>query len=313
MITEILSSQELEKAAAFLRRGEIVAFPTETVYGLGACVFQPAAIGKIFQVKKRPADNPLIVHIADWEQLELVAREVPEEFYRLAEVFCPGPLTLVLRTSPLLPPAACSRLQTVAVRMPAHPIARSLIQLVGEPLVAPSANLSGKPSSTTLAHVLEDFNGKIAAVIEGGATQFGIESTVVSLVDPTRPLLLRLGVIGQAQLEQALGRPFFLAEKAGALISPGMKYRHYAPEAKVLLFTEWEKLRAHLEGGRRQMILMHEPVEGEHSFPLRRHELYAALRLADRRGYEEVLVFCDGETLADVALMDRLTKSSRVH
>ena len=207
--TERLSPDQLQRAADLLKAGHLVAFPTETVYGLGAPIFSPEAIQSIFKVKGRPADNPLIAHVSSVEQVSRIALEIPEAFYRLAEVFFPGPLTVVLKRRPDVPSIVSAGLETIAVRMPSHPIALKLISLVDEPLVAPSANLSGMPSSTQAEHVLDDFDGKIAAVVDGGKTEIGIESTVINLLGET-PILLRPGSISKEALEKVLGYPIFL-------------------------------------------------------------------------------------------------------
>ncbi len=297
MTTKILNSEDLEEAASFIKEGELVAFPTETVYGLGASVFDPAAIRKIFQVKGRPSDNPLIAHIADLEDLARIAIDIPPEFFRLSAAFFPGPLTIVLRRHPDVPSIVSAGLDTIAIRQPAHPIARALIRCVGAPLVAPSANLSGKPSSTSAQHVLDDFSGKIAAVIDGGVTHIGIESTVISLIQ--EPTLLRLGQISQEEIEAVLGKKLAVPAAHAPATSPGMKYRHYAPEAKVLLFSSLEALESYKSPEKRQWIIMAPTTQN----------LYAELRRADFEGCQEVLVYLDAST--SPALKDRLIRSSQ--
>ncbi len=211
-ITKRITEAECLEAALWLKDGHIVAFPTETVYGLGACAFNDQAIKRIFTAKNRPQDNPLIVHITDDAQLKRVTMSIPKSFYRLRDLFWPGPLTCILQGHPDLPRCVSAGLNTVAVRMPAHPTAQKLINLVGEPLVAPSANLSGKPSATTADHVLEDFSGKIPFIIDGGQCSLGIESTVISLIED-KPYLLRPGSITIQALEHALGRQVHLPHK----------------------------------------------------------------------------------------------------
>lgn len=316
----ILTSSSVKEAALLLRRGELVAFPTETVYGLGAPIFNPLAIQKIFQVKGRPSDNPLIAHIGALSQVEEIAIDIPPEFYQLSEIFFPGPLTLILRRKEAVPALVSAGLDTIAFRMPNHPLALSLIQEVGEPLVAPSANLSGKPSATRAEHVLEDFKGKISAVLDGGATTFGIESTVISLYDPSRPLLLRPGQIIREELERVLGRPVAICSKKGEerVISPGMRYRHYAPNAFLKLFTRWEELEEYAENRPqiKRLLLVSSPIprncqRWEH-LPLSAKELYSAFRYADREGYEEILLLCNEEILSNVALMNRLQRAMEI-
>ncbi len=300
MRTEILEPDRegIERAAALMRAGELVAFPTETVWGIGAHVFDDKAVRKIFAVKGRPADNPLIIHISDLDQVERVAEEIPESFYRLAAQFFPGPLALILRKGKEVPESVTGGQMTVAVRMPLHPIARDLIARVG-PIAAPSANLSGRPSSTEMAHVLQDFQGKIAAVLKGGSSEIGIESTVLSLAHG-EPLLLRPGAISHEALETALGSRVQLAEAESRPLSPGMKYRHYAPSARVRLFETEEALdRSLRESGLCKRVIK----------PSAR-SLYASFRQADLEGVEEILILADARLKSDRALYNRVLKAS---
>ena len=309
----VLTPEQLDQAAQLLKDDEIVAFPTETVYGLGARVFSPAAIQKIFTAKNRPADNPLIVHISSLDQLDLIADEIPAQFYQLAEAFFPGPLTIILKRHQRVSALVSAGLDTIAVRMPKHPLAKALIDRVGEPIAAPSANLSGKPSATLPLHVLEDFEGKIAAVVDGGSTEIGIESSVISLVSGDRPQLMRPGIITKQQIEQVLSMEIdiYQPSKKGQIPSPGMKYRHYAPRAPILLFKSLDELQAHLATAapKKRMVLASTEVgiPGDVSvYPLSMHTLYALLRLSDREGYEEILVQCDTKVMSNSALMNRL-------
>ncbi|MEG2698717.1 MAG: L-threonylcarbamoyladenylate synthase, partial [Ruthenibacterium sp.] len=243
MQTELLGSTEpaIAQAAALLRAGEVVAIPTETVYGLAASALTDAAVRKIFAAKGRPQDNPLISHISSMEMLPMIVREVPEAAKKLAAAFWPGPLTIILPRSKTVADAVCAGLDTAAVRMPSHPVARAIIERSGLPLAAPSANLSGSPSPTTARDVLADMDGKIPLIIDGGSCEVGVESTVISLAGKS-PVLLRPGYLTREQLEAALGVPVALShaivnplaegEKAA---SPGMKYKHYAPKANVIL------------------------------------------------------------------------------
>jgi L-threonylcarbamoyladenylate synthase len=312
MQTEIISSSDLEKAAQLLKAGELVAFPTETVYGLGAHAFQPKAIQKVFEAKGRPSDNPLIIHLSDISQIETVARDIPEELHSLAKAFWPGPLTVILKRHPSVPLIACAGLESVAVRIPNHAIAKELIVKVGAPLVAPSANLSGKPSATSARHVLEDFQGKIAGVIDGGEATIGIESTVVSLLEPASPLLLRPGSITKEDLERVMQRVVVIAGiNQDKPISPGMKYRHYAPDAPIRLFRKWEELEQYLQQSltKKRMLLSSKGDSSDH-FSLSSRSLYALLRHADAEGYQEILVFCDEIIQNNIALMNRLKKAA---
>ncbi len=301
MQTEILSSSDLSRAAELLKRGEIVAFPTETVYGLGASIFNPEAIKKIFYAKGRPSDNPLIAHISSLGELEKIVSHVSGEASLLMEAFFPGALTLIFPRKESVPAIVSGGLPTLAVRMPDHPVARELIQRVGEPLVAPSANLSGRPSSTRLEHVLYDLSGKIAAVVDGGDSYFGVESTVLTL-DPY-PLILRPGSITPAQIEEVLNKKVEISTSVqGAPLSPGMKYRHYAPKAPLKLFFSQEELSQYLSVDASKRLVL------TRSFSSR--ELYSLLRLTDEQEYAEICLLCDAEMQQDLALMNRLRRAA---
>lgn len=225
---------KVEDYAKLIREGQIVAFPTETVYGLGADVWNEAAIAEVFKRKGRPSDNPLIVHISDIESLEDLASEIPDIAYRLAKAFWPGPLTLVLNKQDQVPDIVTAGLGTVAIRMPDHPMALKLIANSG-PLVAPSANLSGKPSPTAADHVKEDF-GDAIAILEGGPTRVGIESTVLDL-SGEKPIILRPGAIGPEEIEKQTGIKVDYSsintDGGPSPKSPGLKYAHYKPNARV--------------------------------------------------------------------------------
>lgn len=232
----------IAQAANILRNGGLVAFPTETVYGLGANALDAQAVAQIFRAKGRPGDNPLIVHIASLDQMFLVAGELPPKAQNLIRLFWPGPLTLVLPRNPELPAEVTAGLGTVAVRMPAHPVALALIHAAGVPIAAPSANRSGAPSPTTAGHVLTDLEGRIHGVLDGGPACIGLESTVLDLVaDP--PLILRPGGVTVEQLEEALQGPvvyepaFLKSDQDYIPRSPGMKYTHYAPKGEVFLVS----------------------------------------------------------------------------
>jgi len=236
IITERLGTDasSLQRAAELLRAGQLVAFPTETVYGLGANALDPGAVQAIFSAKGRPLDNPLIVHIAGRDQLEQVVADFPAVARQLAQRFWPGPLTLVLPRHPRLPPGVSAGLDTVALRMPDHPVASAIIKLAGVPVAAPSANLAGRPSPTTAAHVLADLEGRIAAVVDGGSSDIGVESTVLD-VTVTPPLILRPGGVTVEQLREAVGTVHACRGHIERPRSPGQKYRHYAPRARVVL------------------------------------------------------------------------------
>lgn len=227
----------LMPAALALREGRLVAFPTETVYGLGADALNPAAVASIFTVKGRPGDNPLIVHIARLEDLPPLVSSIPPLAQKLFQAFAPGPLTLVLPKSAAVPDLVTAGLDTVAIRIPAHPVARRLIELAGVPVAAPSANRSGRPSPTQSWHVENDLDGLIPYIVDAGSCEFGLESTVIDATGD-EPLILRPGAITEAQIRSVTGA---VAGSSGpadpeqAPRSPGMKYRHYAPQARVLI------------------------------------------------------------------------------
>jgi L-threonylcarbamoyladenylate synthase len=315
MKTSVLIPSEVSTAAALLKEGHPVAFPTETVYGLGAPIFQPKAIEKIFSLKGRPNDNPLIVHISDLSQVFQIARDIPDDFRLIADHFFPGPLTVVLLKHPAVPMTISAGLDTIAFRMPSHPVARELIHLVGEPLAAPSANLSGRPSSTRVEHVLQDFEGRISAVLDGGDCGVGLESTVISLLDPKHPVLLRPGAVTQTHLEEILGRHVGLPARNAPIASPGMKYRHYAPKASVKLFTCLNELDSHCRTQSCKRMLLTACALPELNgiadfFLLCPANLYAQLRFADQAEYQEIVIFCDEDMLSNAALMNRLTHAA---
>lgn len=235
-----IDQEKLQQGANILKRGGTVAFPTETVYGLGANALDQEAVAKIFRAKGRPSDNPLIVHIADFDDIHPLVREIPAAAKKLADQFWPGPLTMIFPKSEHVPEAITAGLDTVAIRMPAHGIARALIRLSGVPVAAPSANLSGKPSPTKAAHVIEDLMGKVDMIISGGECMVGLESTVLDISGEV-PAILRPGKITLEDLKQVLGAVILdpaLEEKMDMGIvpkSPGMKYTHYAPKAEMMI------------------------------------------------------------------------------
>ncbi|GAA4720645.1 L-threonylcarbamoyladenylate synthase [Brevibacillus fulvus] len=231
-VERLESCAQIVDGAKLLREGEIVAFPTETVYGLGANALSDQAVAKIYQAKGRPSDNPLIVHIADLTQLKQVVREVSERANRLIEAFWPGPLTLIMPKSAQVADLVTAGLDTVGVRMPDHPVALALIKQANVPVAAPSANRSGKPSPTTAEHVRTDLNGRIPYLIDGGTAGIGVESTVLDVtVEP--PLILRPGGITAEQIAAVIGEvrldPALQADAGETPRAPGMKYTHYAP------------------------------------------------------------------------------------
>ena len=234
-------SEVMEKAGEILKSGGLVAFPTETVYGLGGDALNPEASAKIYAAKGRPSDNPLIVHIADMEALKVLASEVPEKAKLLADRFWPGPLTMIMPKSDAVPYATTGGLDTVAIRMPSHPTAYELIRSSGVYIAAPSANTSGRPSPTTAQHVYEDLNGRIDMIIDSGKVDIGLESTIVDLTGEI-PTILRPGYITRAMLEEVVGPvtidKAILAEHEDPNLrpkAPGMKYKHYAPKGDLVI------------------------------------------------------------------------------
>ncbi|MFC4410678.1 L-threonylcarbamoyladenylate synthase [Chungangia koreensis] len=239
---EVNEERSYEIAADYLNNGEVVAFPTETVYGLGAVATNQGAVTKIFEAKGRPSDNPLIVHIGSKEEVEKYAVEVPAHAKVLMEHFWPGPLTLIMKVKPgVLAENVTAGLDTVGIRMPDHPVALKLLQTVKQPVAAPSANRSGKPSPTEAEHVYHDLEGKIPLILNGGATGIGVESTVLDVTTAT-PVILRPGGVTKEMLEEIIGPvedsiPFGVGEKE-APRAPGMKYQHYAPDSPVYLIEQ---------------------------------------------------------------------------
>lgn len=235
-----INEAQMQEAGDLIAAGELVAFPTETVYGLGADAMRPEASQKIYAAKGRPSDNPLIVHIAEESDLERVAKVVPEQAKKLAKAFWPGPLTMVVWKKDEVPYATTGGLNTVAVRMPNHPVALELIRKSGKMIAAPSANTSGRPSPTEASHVMEDLEGKIAMVLDGGPVGIGIESTIIDLTEDI-PMVLRPGYITPEMLSEVLGEKVIIdpgildADDTTKPKAPGMKYKHYAPKADMVI------------------------------------------------------------------------------
>ena len=317
-------------AAEIIRNGGLVAIPTETVYGLGANGLDEDAVAKIFQVKGRPQDNPLILHICGAEQIALFCHDVPDVAYTLAEKFWPGPLTMVLPARDLVPRRTTAGLATVAVRCPENDVTREIIRLAGVPVAAPSANLSGKPSTTTAAHVLHDHDGKIEAVVDGGPSRVGLESTIVDLTGD-RPRLLRPGGVTPEQLVEVLGD--LVVDKAvtaqidkdAVVKAPGMKYRHYAPDCDVIIVSgSREKaaayIHAHFAAGDRVLCFEEEMPLYADCNPLAYGReaavetlsagLFAALRELDEIGAARVSARCPVGGGVAYAVQNRLKKAA---
>jgi L-threonylcarbamoyladenylate synthase len=299
----------IRAAARLIREGWPVAFPTETVYGLGCDALSAAAIRRVFAAKGRPADNPLIVHLARAQDLERVAREVPGIARELARRFWPGALTLVLRGAPGLPAELTGGLDTIAVRVPDHPVAQALIQAAERPLAAPSANLSGGPSPTTAAHVLHDLDGRIPLILDGGETDIGIESTVLDVTGP-EGVILRPGGISHERLEACVGRVAVRASAELARRSPGARYRHYQPRAEVVLVPPGQAPEPILERCRRDHRTAGAIRPGGRSVAEYARRLFAELRALDARGIDVIVVEGVEESGLGAAVMDRLRRAA---
>ncbi len=328
MKTVMLTAEQTDEAAAIIRNGGLVAVPTETVYGLAADALNGKAVAKIFQAKGRPMDNPLIVHIAELSQIDMLVSEFPEKARILAEKFWGGPLTVILPKSDQVPVEVSGGLDTVAVRMPSNPIAREVI-LKSSPLAAPSANLSGSPSPTNAKHVFDDMNGRIDAIIDGGESDVGVESTVISLaVNP--PRLLRPGGITVEQLREAIGEvviddavinPLRSGEKAA---SPGMKYKHYSPKANVILLKGNGDLflrYVNSHSGENTAVLSYEEENGKilcecinigrsDDYKTQARRLFTSLRKADEGGFQTVYAHCPEKQGVGLALYNRMIRAA---
>lgn len=313
-----LSPSELQHYVDLLKGGEVVAFPTETVYGLGADAWNPGAIRKVFETKGRPADNPLIVHVASKEMAGEFAAEIPPEAERLMDAFWPGPLTLIFRKKPEVLDFITAGLDTVAVRMPDHPLALRLIEAAG-PLVAPSANTSGRPSPTQARHVREDF-GPGFPVIDGGACRIGLESTVLSVSEEPFEIF-RPGYVSRQALEEVLGSPVRehqLSPGEEQPRSPGMKYSHYSPEAQVRWMEHDEKpkrndtlyllISSNMKASQSAYLIRYES-----DYARLARELYDRFRQADREGLKAVAIedFRAVKTDSELtsALLNRIEKA----
>ncbi|MGQ9548315.1 MAG: L-threonylcarbamoyladenylate synthase [Roseiflexus sp.] len=328
--------QIIAEAAAVIRAGGLVAFPTETVYGLGASALDEHAVERIFRAKERPATDPIIAHIADLHQLDLLAQDIPPACEPLARRFWPGPLTLVLPRRPVVPANLCAGRPTVAVRTPAHPVALALIDASGVPIAAPSANRFSRPSPTTAAHVLDDLSGHIDLVLDGGSTHIGVESSVVDLtVDP--PVLLRPGGVTIAALREVLPEltfaPSYLAADGESPPAPGMLLRHYAPNATLTMvagdhIAAMIRIRAEAQtainaGLRVGVLAFDEDVPALEDLPVRivrlgpaanpeavAQRLFAALRAVEQTGIDLILVRDPGQEGLSLAIRDRLVRAA---
>lgn len=335
MKTQLLRPDEIGRAAEIICSGGLVGIPTETVYGLGANGLDPEAVSHIFLAKGRPQDNPLILHIPEDSWLEHYCLDIPEEAWRLARRFWPGPLTMILRRRPLVPDVVTAGLDTVGMRCPAHGLCRAVIEAAGVPIAAPSGNISGKPSPTTVRHMLDDMDGKINAILDGGDCQVGVESTIVDLTC-TPPRLLRPGgvpledlrlILEEIDLDPSITRPLAEGERPRA---PGMKYRHYAPKAPVTV-VRGDPVRSaqyildhvgdsYWEG----VICFNEFAHWFEDHPVERlggsmdrfehaRRLFCALRAMDEDGVKHIWAQCPDTEGMGLAVVNRLSKAAGFH
>ena len=335
MRTNLLKVNEFETAARIIQVGGLVGIPTETVYGLGANGLDPEAVARIFKAKGRPQDNPLILHIPDAAWLERYCQDIPESAWRLARRFWPGPLTMILRRKPVVPDVVTAGLDTVGMRCPAHSVCRAVIQAAGVPIAAPSGNTSGRPSPTTAQHMLDDMEGKIDAILDGGDCQVGVESTIIDLTC-VPPRLLRPGgipleqlrdVLEEVEVDPAVTRPLEDGEHPRA---PGMKYRHYAPKAPVTV-VRGDPLRSaqyildhagnsYWEG----IICFDEFAHWFQDHPVERlggsldsfehaRRLFRALRAMDDSSVKHIWAQCPGTEGMGLAVVNRLSKAAGFH
>ena len=334
------TEQDIERGAEIIRRGGLVAFPTETVYGLGANGMDAEASAKIYAAKGRPSDNPMIVHIADVRELETLTGEITKDMETLMDAFWPGPMTMVVKAKPEVPKVTTGGLDTVAVRMPNHPVALALIKASGVPIAAPSANASGRPSPTSGIHVMDDLNGRIDAVVMGDECQIGIESTVIDMTTDV-PMILRPGKLTAEDFARVLGKdvaldpallkkPAFLdclAQQDGLAVtadedfqpkSPGQKYQHYAPKAEMIVYKgEPDAVRmaiaeAKLERecfGEKVGVIIYDDEKPEEAA----HDFFGQLRAMDKAGVDVIFAAALKEDGVGFAVMNRMFKSAGYH
>ncbi len=333
MNTKLLNKNDIDEAAAILRSGGLVGIPTETVYGLGANGLDPRAVGRIFEAKGRPQDNPLILHVPSADWLERWCVDVPETAYTLAGRFWPGPLTMILKRGPEVPDVVTAGLDTVGMRCPDHPVCRAILFAAGVPVAAPSGNTSGRPSPTTAAHMMEDMDGRIDAIVDGGPCAVGVESAIIDLT-VTPPRLLRPGgitleqlreVLGEVAVDDAVTRQMADGEKPRA---PGMKYRHYAPKAPVtvvageaIFSAAW--IAAH--AGEGDGVICFDEFAGQ--FPAQTVErlgptydhaeharrVFDALRAFDKTDVPAIWAQCPDISGLGLAVTNRLNKAAGFH
>lgn len=334
MFTRIFgtTTEEIKQAAEIIKDGGLVAFPTETVYGLGADALNAEAVGKVYAAKGRPSDNPMIVHISSKDDVLKLTPKITEDMQKLMDAFWPGPLTMVVPALDVIPKVTTGELDTVGIRMPSEPAAAELISASETPIAAPSANLSGKPSPTSYKHVADDLDGRIDGIIAGGDCEAGIESTVVDMTEDV-PSVLRPGIITAKQLSEVLGKQVgidpALLEKPdifnnGGLLetgadfkpkSPGMKYKHYAPKAEMIIYQgEPEKVKLAMAEekvkrnsfGQKVEIIVFDDEHPEDAA----HDFFARLRACDKAGVDVILAAALREDGIGFAVMNRMFKSA---
>lgn len=324
------NKKSIELACRLLKQGEVVAIPTETVYGLAGDASNRGAIKKIFEAKGRPADNPLIVHISNLKMLENIASKIPNDAIKLAEVFWPGPLTMIMPKGEGVCSESCAGLDSVGVRMPSNAVAREIIERSGVPFSAPSANLSGKPSPTNAQDVLADMNGRIPLIIDDGTSNAGVESTVVSLLENT-PVILRPGIVTKEDIEKVLQKRVLIAKEvvSGMLtdepvLSPGMKYKHYSPTAEVIIvkgsfknfktFVEKNKengvFAMCFDGEEKLLNIKSLPYGKKNDGLSQAHNLFSALRQLDKLGAKIIYARCPKSKGVSLAVYNRLIRSA---
>ena len=332
METKLLkpTAESINLAATLIKNGEVVGVPTETVYGLAGDSTNPEAIKKIFEAKGRPSDNPLISHISSFDMFEKIAKNIPDDAKKLANAFWPGPLTIVVKKSNYVCKESTGGLDSIGVRMPNNKIALEIIEKSGVPFSAPSANISGKPSPTTAEDVFADMNSKIPLVIDGGETDAGVESTVVSVLEKT-PIILRPGVITKEMMEKVLQKSVDLAkgvtegvEDNKPVLSPGMKYKHYSPNAEVIILNgSLEKFKHYVNehktkntfvlcfnGEKNKFDVPCVEYGSEHDANEQAHKLFSALRELDKQNAKLVFARCPKATGVSLAVYNRLIRSA---
>jgi L-threonylcarbamoyladenylate synthase len=302
-----LNISKIKMAAEFLRKGGLIAFPTETVYGLGANAFDKNAVNKIFIVKGRPNDNPLIAHICNEQQLLSLVKRVPNNARSLMDCFWPGPLTIILKKKKSVPDEVTAGLSSVAVRMPKNKIALELIKTANVPIVAPSANISGKPSPTNVKHVIDDLDDKIDCIIDGGNVDIGLESTVIDLTQKP-PVILRPGKITKLQIEKVIGKIKENKKETLKPKCPGMKYKHYSPDAKIIIIKDEKEIMAiHKQYPNKKI----KQLKYLNKIQMAK-KLFEDFRSADKIGYDIIIVKEIEDKEFGRAIMDRLRKASGI-